>query len=190
MNDYRDELYYVRDGQVMRCTDALLYDVDQAQLEKSAATRVSEYFIDITTLTNTAKYKTYRFSLNEMEAAFDLNTNDLEMIELRDTSVNKKITLTPTKSTLVYAKGQDTVGQNSEWNTTTARETIYSVNINGDEFLAPSIAEESNDITNLPAVYLSLTGFDVNDIDSGEQTDDEIAALNWWTAFMNRTNKG
>ncbi|CAH9011731.1 putative coil containing protein [Vibrio phage 501E54-1] len=191
MNKYRDELYYVRDGKVMRCFDALLLDAESSTLEKSAATRVSEYNIDVTTLTNTTQYKNYRFSLNELEASFDYKTDELVSIELRDTSVHKKITFTSKKTTLTYAKGQDTVGQNSEWNTTTSKELVYSININGDVFNSPnpSNVDEDNILTNLDALYLSLTGFDLSERELSGESDMDNKDINWWTAFLNIDKK-
>lgn len=190
MSEYRDELYFVRNGEVMRCFDALLLDAEST-VEKSAATRVSEYNIDVTTLTNTTQYKNYRFSLNELEAAFDYNTDEIVSIELRDTSVHKKLTFTPKKSTLTYAKGQDTVGQNSEWNTTTSKELVHSININGDTFNSPypDMDESEKSLLDLEALYLSLTGFDLSQRDLTSDEDLANKDINWWTAFLNVDKK-
>ena len=182
MNNYRDELYYTRGKDVLRCFDALL---EEAELSKSASTRVSEYFIDITTIASTTRYNNYRFSLNELEASFDLQTDDIKQIELRDTSVHKKITFLENKTTLTYAKGQDAVGQNSEVNHLTSRETVYSINVNGQQFISPNSTEEGIRLTDLEAIYFALTGFDLSTREDLNEEDATNKEINWWTAFLN-----
>lgn len=180
MKELRDELYFVRGKDVLRCFDAILED---AELEKSAATRVSEYNIDVTTLPSTTKYSTYRFSLNELEASFDLQTDELKQIELRDTSVHKKITFLENKTTLTYAKGQDVVGQNSEVNSLTSKEAVYSININGQSFISPLSTTEGTLLTDLNALYLALTGFDLSTRAELDE-DSDNKQIDWWTSFL------
>ena len=61
-------------------------------IQKSAATKVSEFQIYVGTFKTTGSYKynTYGFSMNEIEAEFDYNNGDMLTLTLRDTSVNKK----------------------------------------------------------------------------------------------------
>ena len=63
MDSTTDELYFVRRGKVLRCFDAILQDADEAnQVNKSSATQVSEYIVNITTLENMSTYKNYKLS--------------------------------------------------------------------------------------------------------------------------------
>ena len=174
MDSTTDELYFVRGSSILRWYDAILQDADQAdQISKSSATQVSEYKINITTLSDAATYKRYVMSLNELEATFNVPNDTLKEIELRDTSVNKKITFTEDKATLTNARGQDTVGSNSEFTALTTVESIHTMNVNGRDFISP---------IDLPSLYEHLTGLSLDDrIDSS----DEIS-IGSWVAFANR----
>lgn len=174
MDSTTDELYFVRRGKVLRCFDAILQDADEAtQVNKSSATQVSEYIVNITTLENMSTYKNYTMALNELEATFDVATDALRQIELRDTAVNKKLTFLEEKATLTNARGQDTVGKNSEVMALTTVESIHSINVNGKEFVAP---------IDLPSLYEHLTGVNLEN----RGIDSEELGLNWWTAFLNK----
>jgi len=166
--------FSVRENEVIRCFDAILYD---AVVEKSAASKVSEYIISLTTQDSFNTYKNYSFSLNELEATFSSKDDSLLEIVLRDTSVHKKIILKNEKSTLVYAKGQDVVGKNSEINDITSKENIYSMNINDKEFFTPLDLEE---------VYEHLTGINLEAARQalGEEVQDHESPINWWSAFL------
>lgn len=172
--------FNVREGEVVRCFDAVIYDalVASNHLEKSAATKVSEYFISLTTLDTYNTYKNYTFSLNGMEATFSSKDDTLLEIVLRDTAVHKKVTLKSDKSTLTYAKGQDTVGKHSEINDLASKEPIYSITINDKEFFTPLDVEE---------VYEHLTGINLESARQslGEDVKESTTPINWWTAFLN-----
>lgn len=175
------QLFNVREGEVVRCFDAILYDalIEKGVIQKSAATKVSEYNISLTTLDSFSSYKNYAFSLNEMEATFSSRDNALIEIVLRDTSVHKKITLKDDKCTLVYAKGQDVVGKNSEVNDLTSKETIHSITINDKEFIAP--LEDS-----FEDVYQHLTGINLSQAREQLDNPEDSSPINWWTAFINK----
>lgn len=169
--------FSVREGEVIRCFDALLYDA----VVKSSASKVSEYVISLTTQDSFNTYKNYAFSLNEMEATFDSKDDSLIEIVLRDTSVHKKVILKNDKSTLVYAKGQDVVGKNSEINDITSKENIYSITINTQEFTTPF-----NEDNSLEDVYEHLTGINLEAAREalGEDIQNHESPINWWSAFI------
>lgn len=173
METYQQD-FSVRENEVIRCFEAILYD---AVVEKSAATKVSEYLIALTTQDTFNTYKNYSFSLNEMEATFSTKDDSLVEIVLRDTSVHKKIVMKSEKCTLVYAKGQDVVGKNSEINDLTSKENIYSLDINGTEFQTPLDLEE---------VYEHLTGINLEAARQaiGEDIQNHDSPINWWSAFL------
>lgn len=172
------QLYSVREGEVLRCFDADLYDaMSEHGLYKSANTKVSEYNISLTTQDSFNTYKNYAFSLNELECTFSTKDDSLIELILRDTSVNKKITVKETKGTLTYAKGQDTVGKHSEVNNMTSKENIYSITLNGSTFETPFDIE---------TIYEHLTGVNLEDAREslGEDIKDADKPVNWWTAFL------
>lgn len=173
METYQQD-FSVRENEVIRCFEAILYD---AVVEKSAASKVSEYLISLTTQDSFNTYKNYSFSLNEMEATFSTKDDSLLEIVLRDTSVHKKLILKDEKSTLVYAKGQDVVGKNSEINDMTSKENIYSLDINGKEFVTP---------LNLEDVYEHLTGINLMAAREaiGQDIQNHDSPINWWSAFL------
>lgn len=173
------KLYAVREGEVLRCFDVDLYDAmsDLNLIEKSANTKVSEYLISLTTQDSFKTYKNYVFSLNELECSFSTQDDTLLELVMRDTSVHKKISVKDTKATLTYAKGQDTVGQNSEINNLTSRENIYSITVNNKTFTTPFEIED---------VYEHLTGINLEDARNqlGEDVLESEKPVNWWTAFL------
>ena len=173
METYQQD-FSVRENEVIRCFEAILYD---AVVEKSAASKVSEYLISLTTQDSFNTYKNYSFSLNEMESTFSTRDDSLLEIVLRDTSVHKKLILKDEKSTLVYAKGQDVVGKNSEINDMTSKENIYSLDINGKEFVTP---------LNLEDVYEHLTGINLTAAREaiGQDIQNHDSPINWWSAFL------
>jgi hypothetical protein len=174
METYQQD-FSVREDEVIRCFEAILYDA--VVVEKSAASKVSEYLISLTTQDSFNTYKNYSFSLNEMEATFSTKDDSLLEIVLRDTSVHKKLILKDENSTLVYAKGQDVVGKNSEMNDMTSKENIYSLDINGKEFVTP---------LNLEDVYEHLTGINLTEAreDSEEDIQNHDSPINQWFAFL------
>lgn len=178
MEEYKHS-YNVREGEVLRCFDADMYDAlcDLNLIEKSANTKVSEYVISLTTQDSFKTYKNYAFSLNELEATFSAEDDSLIELVLRDTSVHKKITLKSDKSILTYVKGQDTVGKNSEINDITSKEHIYSVTINEQSFEAPFDIE---------VIYEHLTGVNLDDARNalGDEVLESTQPINWWNAFI------
>lgn len=177
MNHY-SHMYSVREGELLRCFDADLYDVlTELQVYKSANTKVSEYIISLTTQDSFNTYKNYAFSLNELECTFSTKDDSLLELILRDTSVNKKITIKDTKGTLTYAKGQDTLGKNSEINNMTSVENIYSITLNGETYETPFDVED---------VYEHLTGVNLQAArdNLGEDIKEADKPINWWTAFL------
>ncbi len=166
-----EELYLISksSGKLARCFDVLLesMDSDEEILLKSSNTKVSEYVIKLTTLTTFSTYKTYSMALNEMSASFSIEDDSILELELRDTSVNKKITFAKEKAVLTVVNGQDTVGEHSEADTITTREQVSSISINDITYDAPY---------DLASLYQDLTGIDLDTRDVN---------LNWWTAIIN-----
>lgn len=118
-------------------------------------------------------YKTYSFSLNELEAEFSAQDNELKAIILRDTEVNKKITFKKDAAELTYVRGQDTLGVHSESNSMVTREPVFWIKINGNTFHAPF------DIVN---VYETITNTSVEDITQAE-VEQEMISVNVWEEF-------
>ncbi|AUR89044.1 coil containing protein [Vibrio phage 1.121.O._10N.286.46.C4] len=176
MTTSRIEKFAVRNGELLDEIGCEIFDVTfeevTGQIYKSANSKTSEFYIHLTTISSIDKYNTYILSLNELEASFDTATNDIETITLRDTSVNKKLAFTTTKGTLVYAKGQDTVGKNSEYNNLVSKEAVHSMSVNDVEYIAPIDLEE---------LYLGLTGYDLSKRPVGEEEEAEAVSYNWWT---------
>lgn len=146
--------------------------VDES-LQKSANTQVSQFKILVKTFDSFNSYKTYSFSLNELEAEFSVETNELRSIVLRDTSVNKKITFSKDKSELTYVHGQDTLGQHSEVNSSVTREPIFWIKINDNTFNAPF------DIT---GVYEDIIDESIGDM-TEEDFEQEKVKVEVWEEF-------
>lgn len=167
--------YRVRDGTVVSIIDAVMLDVE-GTVEKSAANSSNHFDVFLTTFDSLNSYKTYTFALNELEAGFDISTDEIDSITLRDTSVHKKIEFAGDKGTLVHARGQDIVGLHSEVNSLTTREPIYSIIINGSKFEHPF---------DLPTLYLELTGVDLSV--PSTHTTESSAEANWWGVLVDET---
>lgn len=175
MSISRVEKFTVKQGELLDEIGCAIYEEALSglseELQKSANTKTSEFYIHLTTISSIDKYNTYILSLNELEASFDAATNDIEAITLRDTSVNKKLSFTKTKGTLTYAKGQDTIGKNTEFNNLVSKEAVHSMSVNDVEYVAP---------VDLEALYLGLTGYDLSTRPVGEE-ESEAVSYNWWT---------
>lgn len=166
---HNTKMYSVRNGKVLSIYSAILHDISPV-VTKSAD---NEFVLEVTTApSGSDKYKVYTFSMNDMEATFDINTDDLLNITLRDTSVHKKVIFTNDKATLVYVRGKDVVGQNSEFIDSTTKEIIHSITINGTEFNTPF---------NIKDIYQTLTGVDIEEDASG----DDIREAKVWYDFFN-----
>lgn len=165
---HNTKLYSVRDGKILSIYSALLHDLD-SQVTKAA----KNYFeLSLTTLDGMNSYRTYMFSMSDLEAHFDLKTNELLSITLRDTAVHKKIEFYGEKATLVFARGKDVVGLNSELNDLTTKEIIHDIILDGSKFEAPY---------NIKEIYLVLTGVD---LDKEEVSAEELEATNVWFNFL------
>jgi hypothetical protein len=139
-------------------------------LEKSSAQQVSEYKIYVRTFNSNYSYKLRNFSVNEMEADFNIDTAELKSVTFRDTSVHKKITFTPQTAVLTVVKGMDTVGQNSESIASTVKEPIIALSVNGKELRAPFDLNE---------VYTTFTGLDVKYLTEEEIEEEKLQANLW-----------
>ena len=163
---------------VVPTLDILLYDLGWAdtdnELIKSAATKVSEYSVFVHTYDSLNSLCLRNFSLNELEAEFDIYTKELRAITLRDTSVHKKITFNRKGAMLVYARGQDVVGQNSEIKTVTTKEAISKITINDKVYSVPFDVKE---------VYEGITGMSVDDL-TNEDLEEEKEQANLWTELL------
>ncbi|CAM0041605.1 hypothetical protein VPHK406_0013 [Vibrio phage K406] len=179
MSDSRNEKFYVREGFILDEMSKDIFDEATHGIEKSANTKTSEFYIHLTTLSTMDKYSTYILSLNELEASFNISTDEIESITLRDTAVNKKLTFTREGGKLFYAKGQDTVGKNSEFDSLLSTEIVHSMNVNDEEY---SKSDEGG--FDLEALYLGLTGYDLSKRQVGEGEN-----LGWWT-FMGLETEG
>jgi hypothetical protein len=131
------------------------------------------FAIDVKTLDNNSKHKQYTFSLNEMEVTFKPNSDNVASIVLRDTSVNKKIELSESKSILVNVKGQDVVGKFSENNGDTSRESILNLIIN--QTVIPNLLE-------LDEVYTLITTED--DEEDEDDNDGSDEGNHWWDSLL------
>lgn len=171
------KLYSVSDGEIVSIYKALfdaVYVYDEDAIEKSDTLSGNIFDLVVTTIDTLGTNTTYHFSLNEIEAKFDVLTDELTSITLRDTSVNKKIDFTGDKGRLTNARGQDVVGQNSEIKNTTTKSLIYDVTINGNKYASPF---------EINKIYLELTGIDLDN--ETPATPEELEIASWWTDFMN-----
>jgi len=163
---------------VVPTLDILLYDLGWVdtdnELIKSAATKVSEYRIFAHTYDSLNSLCLRSFSLNELEAEFDIHTKELRAVTLRDTSVHKKITFNNKGAILVYARGQDVVGQNSEIKTITTKEPISKITINDKVYSVPFDVKE---------VYEGITGMSVDYL-TDEDLEEEQQQANLWTELL------
>lgn len=165
-------------SEVVKSLDLLLYDLglikDQDDLLKSAATKVSEYRIFAHTYDSLNSLCLRSFSLNELEAEFDIRTKDIRSVTLRDTSVHKKITFNTKGAILTYARGQDTVGKNSEVKDITTKEPISKITINDQSFSVPYDPKE---------IYEKITGMSVDYLTEEDLEQDKQEA-NMWTTLL------
>lgn len=180
MSDSRNEKFFVREGFVLDEMSTDIFDEATHGIEKSANTKTSEFYIHLTTLSAMDKYSTYILSLNELEASFNIHSDDIESITLRDTDVHKKLTFTQDGGKLYYAKGQDTVGKNSEFDSLLSTEVVHSLKVNDTEYTR----DPNNNSFDLESLYLGLTGFDLSKRQVGEGEN-----LGWWT-FMGLDTEG
>lgn len=171
--------YTIRNGHILPSLDLLLSEagyIEQTELIKSAATKVSEYKIFAHTYDNMNSLKLRGFSLNELEVELDIKTKDIRSIVLRDTSVHKKITFSDKGAILTAVRGKDVVGENSEFSDITTKEPISKININGEDFVIPF---------ELPDVYQRLTGDNINMLTDDDLEDEQFNA-NLWTELKNQ----
>lgn len=144
------------------------------EIIKSAATKVSEFKIFAHTYDGLNSLCLRSFSLNELEAEFDVQTKKLRAITLRDTSVNKKVTFNNRGAILTYVRGQDTVGQFSETHSVTTKEPVSKITINGTEFNIPFELDD---------VYERITGMSP-DLLTEEDIEEEARMANTWAEFL------
>lgn len=178
--DIATKIYSVRDGDLVSIWTALLRDVESTEslINKSSDGVGNHYDLALTAIDSMNAYRTYRFAMNEMEAQFNLQTNELITITIKDTSIHKKIEFVSDKGTLVYARGQDVIGLNSELNDLTTKEYIHDIEINSSKFEAPFEIKE---------IYQALTGVD---LDAEETpTTEELEATNMWFQFFNSSEE-
>lgn len=169
---YNTKVYKVHKGVLKSIWDALTEELEDSFVTKSSDGDESrEYNLFITTIASPTTYNTYTVTLNEMEAHFDSDTNEVTGIILRDTSVHKKIEFSNNKGVLTYSRGRDVVGVNSELNDSTTKEPIYNIKINGVYFEAPY---------DLSILYRSLVG---NPEEVGENSDEESYTF-WYDLLM------
>lgn len=140
----------------------------QDVLEKSAATKVSEFKVYVRTYSN-FKYKMRSFSLNEMEAEFSTEDYQLKSLVFKDTSVHKKITFTSRGAILTVVKGQDVVGKNSE-SIQSVKEPIISISVNGKDVQAPF---------ELESIYEMFTGLSIKYLTEEEIEEEKVNANLW-----------
>jgi hypothetical protein len=149
-------------------------------LIKSANTKTSEYRVFAHTYDSLNSLCLRSFSLNELEAEFDLNTKEIRSVTLRDTAVHKKITFNKKGAILTYARGQDVVGQNSEVNSLTTKEPISKITINSDIFAVPF---------DVKVVYEKITGLSV-DLLTDDDLEEEQRNANLWTDLIGTIEGG
>lgn len=137
---------------------------------KSSASQVSEYKIYVRSYTNLSKYKLRNFSLNEMEADFDIDDGELKRIEFRDTSVHKKIVFTSQSAVITVVRGSDAVGAKTDTLQTTLKEPIIGISVNDKELNAPF---------DLNTVYKEFTGLDVKYLTEEEIEEEKVNANMW-----------
>lgn len=154
-----------------------LYLEKAGWIDKSSATKVSEFQIHVGTFQTTGSYKynVYGFALNEIEAEFDYNTGDMLSLTLRDTSVNKKIEFTNKTAIFTYTRGRDTVGKHSEMNFLTTREPIVTIKINSKQY------NRGDDIIDMELIYKDLTGLDLSFLTEDELEEEREATNLWFT---------
>jgi len=148
------------------------------EIIKSAATKVSEYRIFAHTYDSMNSLCLRSFSLNELEAEFDVRSKELRSVTLRDTSVHKKITFNHKGAILTYARGQDTVGIHSETKSITTKEPISKITINDKSFSVPFDVED---------VYEKITGLSV-DLLTDDDLEEEQRNANMWTELLEQMN--
>ena len=159
--------------EVHNTVEYILGQMSNSKIDKSAATKTSEFKLLVKTFDSNSTYKTYSFALNELEADFTLGDNSTKSLVLRDTAVNKKITFKKDSADLTFARGQDTLGVNTETNKAVTREPVFWIKINGDTFNAPF---------NLTNVYETITGISIDDI-TQEEIEQELISVNVWEEF-------
>lgn len=150
------------------------------ELIKSAATKVSEYRIFAHTYDSLNSLCLRSFSLNELEAEFDIKTKEIRSVTLRDTSVHKKITFNNKGAILTYARGQDVVGRHSETTSITTKEPISKITINNESFAVPFDVAD---------VYERITGLSV-DFLTEDDLEEEQRNANLWTELLDQMQKG
>lgn len=144
------------------------------ELIKSAATQVSEYRIFAHTYDSLNSLCLRSFSLNELEAEFDVRSKELRSVTLRDTSVHKKIVFNNRGAILVYARGQDTVGKHSETKAITTKESISKITINDRVYSVPFDVKD---------VYEGITGLNVDYL-TDDDLEEEAQNANMWSELL------
>lgn len=165
--------YTIRNGHALPSLELYLSDggyIEETELIKSAATKVSEYKIFAHTYDSMNSLRLRSFSLNELEVELDIKTKDIRSITLRDTSVHKKITFSDKGAILTAVKGKDVVGENSEFSDITTKEPISKININGEDFAIPF---------ELTDVYQKLTGDNLSLLTDDDLEDEQFNANLW-----------
>lgn len=174
--------FIVENGEVVPELDLFLKQA--GWIEKSAATKVSEFQIYVGTFKTTGSYKynVYGFSMNEIEAEFDYNNGIILSVTLRDTSVNKKIEITNKGGIFTYARGQDTVGKHSETNYLTTREPIVDLTVNGNKYRA---GHGDDNTLRMETIYQDLTGLDMSFL-TEDDLEEERESTNLWQTLMDQ----
>lgn len=153
---------------------------DQSILSKSASSKSGEYRVYVRSYTDTHKYKLRNFALNEMEADFDVDTGEIRSLIFRDTSVHKKIAFTEKGAIITVVRGSDAVGSKTEAITTTLKEPIIGVSVNGNELKAPF---------DLGEVYTEFTGLDTKYL-TEEEIEEEKVNANLWAELAEQLSQG
>lgn len=165
-------------GNLVKSETLFLYDLgllkSQDDILKSAATKVSEYRIFAHTYDSMNSLCLRSFSLNELEAEFDIRTKDIRSVTLRDTSVHKKITFNDKGAILTYARGQDTVGKHSEFKEITTKEPISKITINDQSFSVPYDTKE---------IYEKITGLSLEYL-TDEDLEKDKEEANLWSSLL------
>ena len=180
MTETFTKYHLVVGNEVHNTVEYILGQMTNSKIDKSAATKTSEFKILVKTFDTANSYKTYSFALNELEADFTVNDNSIRSLVLRDTSVNKKITFMKDSADLTFARGQDTLGVNTETNKAVTREPVFWIKINGTTFNAPF---------NLVEVYEDITGVSIDDITQAE-IEQELISVNVWEEFKLQLQEG
>ena len=143
------------------------------QIIKSLHTSNSEGFsIKVFTeplSSQTIKY--YQFYMSEIEVVYNSTDDTFLGIKLSDTSVHKSISFTDQGiGTLINVTGRDTIGENSNPQPKTLRESVSSITINERSFESPF---------NLAQIYEDvIVNREVEDVEDDDQSDTPIT--NWW----------